>query len=65
MYNHYNPVVSTTNTTKVIKQFGLLKFEQDLDVSLWHVSSLNLAWAIASLPKFKDHLPMFSRNGSI
>jgi hypothetical protein len=66
MYNHYNPVVSTTNPTKVIKQFGLFKFEEDLNATPWHVSSpLNLAPATTPLPKFKDHLPKFSGNGTI
>jgi hypothetical protein len=61
MYNHYNPIVSTTDPTKVIKQFGLFKFEEDLDATMWHVSSpLNLAPATSLLPKFKDHLPKFS-----
>jgi hypothetical protein len=66
MYNHYNHVVSTTNPTKVIKQFGLFKFEEDLDATPWHVSSpLNLAPTTTPLPKFKDHLPKFSGNGTI
>jgi hypothetical protein len=66
MYNHYNHVVSTTNPAKVIKQFGLFKFEEDLDVTPWHVSSpLNLALATTPFPKFKDHLPKFSRNGIV
>jgi hypothetical protein len=66
MYNHYNHVVSATNPTKVIKQFGLFKFEEDLDATMWHVpSQLNLALATTPLPKFKDHLPKFSRNGTI
>jgi hypothetical protein len=66
MYNHYNHVVSTTNSAKVIKQFGLFKFDGDLNITMWHVSSpLDLAPTTTPLPKFKDHLPKFSGNGTI
>jgi hypothetical protein len=65
MYSHHNPFLSTTNPSKVIKQFGLFKFEEDLDATSWHVSShLNLSLATTPLPKFKDHLPKFSATGT-
>jgi hypothetical protein len=50
----------------VIKKFGLFQFEEDATNTPWHVSSpLNLAPTANPLPKFKDHLPKFSGNGTI
>jgi hypothetical protein len=50
----------------VIKKFGLFQFEEDATTTPWHVSSpLNLTPAANPLPKFKDHLPKFSGNGTI
>jgi hypothetical protein len=66
MYSHYNPVVSTTNPAKVIKQYDLLKFVEDTNATSWYLSSpLGLDPATTLLPKFKDHLPNFSGNGTI
>jgi hypothetical protein len=66
MCSHYNPIESTTNHVKFIKQYGLLKFEEDANTTLCHVSSpLDLASATTPLPKFKDHLHEFSSNGTI
>jgi hypothetical protein len=66
MYSHFNPVQSTTNPAKVIKQYGLFQFEEDANATPWHVSSpLDLTPATTPLPKFKDHLPKFSGNGTI
>jgi len=66
MYSHYNLTVSTTNPAKVIKQFGLFKFKEDLNTTPWHVSyPLDLAPTTTPLPKFKYHLPKFSGNGTI
>jgi hypothetical protein len=44
MYSHFNHVQSTTNPTKVIKQYGLFQFEEDANATPWNVSSpLDLA----------------------
>lgn len=65
MYSGYNPIVSANDPNKVIKTYGLFRFEDDLNATLWHVSSpLNLAPACVPLPKFKDYLPKFSGNGT-
>ena len=65
MYSGYNPIVSANDPNKVIKTYGLFRFEEDLNTTPWHVSSpLNLAPARAPLPKFKDYLPKFSGNGT-
>jgi hypothetical protein len=66
IYSHAIPVQSTTNPTKVIKKYGLFQFEEDATTTPWHVSSpLNLAPTTNPLPKFKDHFPKFSGNGTI
>jgi hypothetical protein len=66
IYSHQVPIQSTTNPAKVIKKYGLFQFEEDATTTPWHVSSpLNLAPATHPLPKFKDHLPRFSGNGTI
>jgi hypothetical protein len=66
IYSHQVPIRSTTNPAKVIKKYGLFKFEEDATTTPWHMSSpLNLAPATQPLPKFKDHLPWFSGNGII
>jgi hypothetical protein len=66
LYSHHIHVQSTTNPTKVIKKFGIFQFEEDPTTTSWHVSSpLNLAPAIRSLPKFKEHLPKFSGNNTV
>jgi hypothetical protein len=66
LYNHHIPVQSTTNPTKVIKKYGLFQFEEYATTTPWHVSSpLNLAPATRPLPKFKEHLPKFSRNNTV
>jgi hypothetical protein len=50
----------------VIKKFGLFQFEEDATTTPWHVSSpLNITPAANPLPKFKDHLPKLSGNGTI
>jgi hypothetical protein len=65
-YSHQIPVQSTTNPTKVIKKYRLFLFEEDANTTPWHVSSpLNLAPATCPLPKFKEHLPRFSRNNTL
>lgn len=64
MYNRYNPVIYTNDLTKVIKKKKLFRFEEDANDTPWHVPSpLNLNPARQPLPKFKDYLPKFSRNG--
>jgi hypothetical protein len=66
IFSHQIPVQSTTNPAKVIKKFGLFQFEEDATTTPWHVSSpLDLAPTTNPLPKFKDHLPKFSGNGTI
>jgi hypothetical protein len=66
MYNHYNLVVSTTNFSKLIKQYDLFKFEEDANDTLSHVSSpIDLALATTPLPKFKDNFPTVSGNDTI
>jgi hypothetical protein len=56
----------TTNPAKVINKFGLFQFEEDAMTTPWHVPSLlDLAPTTNPLPKFKYHLPKFSRNGTI
>jgi hypothetical protein len=66
MYSHFNRVQSTTNPTKVIKQYGLFQFKEDINATPCHVSSpLNINPATNPLPKFKDHLPKFSGSGTI
>jgi hypothetical protein len=66
LYNHHIPVQSTTNPTKVIKNYGLFEFEEDATTTPWHVSSpLNLAPATCPLPKFKEHLPKFLGNNTV
>jgi hypothetical protein len=63
LYSHQVPIQSIKNPTKVIKKYGLFQFEEDVTTTLWHVSSpLNLAPSTRPLPKFKEHLPRFSRN---
>ena len=63
MYNRYNLTISTNNTNKLIKKIGLFKFEEDLDITPWHLPSLlNFTHTRVPLPKFKDHLTKFSRN---
>jgi hypothetical protein len=50
----------------MIKQYGLFQFEEDENTIPWHVSStLDLAPTTTPLPKFKDHFPKFSGNGTI
>jgi hypothetical protein len=64
--SHQVLVQSTTNPTKVIKKYGLFQFEEDATTTSWHVSSpLNLAHATRPLPKFKEHLPRFSRHNMV
>jgi hypothetical protein len=66
LYSHHISVQSTTNPTKVIKKYGIFQFEEDATTTPWHVSSpLNLAPATCPLPKFKEHLPKFSRNNIV
>jgi hypothetical protein len=66
LYSHHILVQSTTNPTKVIKKYGFFQFEEDATTTPWHVSSpLNLAPATRPLPKFKEHLPRFSRNNIV
>jgi hypothetical protein len=66
LYSHQVLVQSTTNPTKVIKKYGIFQFEEDATITLWNVSSpLNLAPASRPLPKFKEHLPRFSRNNIV
>jgi hypothetical protein len=66
IYSHAILVQSTTNPTKVIKKYGLFQFEEDVNTTLWHVSSpLNLTPAANPFPKFKDHFPKFSGNSTI
>jgi hypothetical protein len=66
IYSHQVPIQSTTNPAKVIKKYGLFQFEEDATTTPWHMSSpLNLAPATQPLPKFKDHLPRFSGNGTV
>jgi hypothetical protein len=66
IYSHQIPIQSTTNPSKVIKKYGIFQFEEDATTTPWHVSSpLNLAPATQPLPKFKDHLPRFSGNGTV
>ena len=65
MYNRYNPITSTNESTKFINKYGLLHFEEDANDTPWHVPSpLNLNPARQPLPKFKDYLPKFSGNGT-
>jgi hypothetical protein len=66
LYSHHIPVQSTTNPAKVIKKYGVFKFEEDVTTTSWHVSyPLNLAPATRPLPKFKEHLPRFSGNNNV
>jgi hypothetical protein len=60
LYSHQVPVQSTTNSTKVIKKYGIFQFEEYATTTPWHVSShLNLTPATHPLPKFKEHIPRF------
>jgi hypothetical protein len=64
--NHHILVQSVTNPTKSINKFGLFQFEEDATNTPWHVySPLNLTLTANLLPKFKDHLPKYSGNGTI
>ena len=46
MYSVYNPTVSANDPTKVVKTYGLFRFEEDANDTPWHVPSpLNLATA--------------------
>jgi hypothetical protein len=66
LYSHNVLVQSTTNPTKVIKKYGIFKFEEDATTTPWHVASpLNLAPTTCALPKFKVHLPRFSGNNNV
>jgi hypothetical protein len=60
LYSHQVLVQSTTNPAKIIKKYGLFRFEEYATTTSWRVfSPLNLAPATHLLPKFKDHLPSF------
>jgi hypothetical protein len=64
--SHHILVQSMTNPAIVIKKFGLLKFEEDANTTLWHVySTLHITPAANTLPKFNDHFPIFLGNGTI
>ena len=64
-YSGYNPTVSANDPTKVVKTYGLFRFEEDANDTPWHVPSpLNLTPARQPLPKFKDYLLKFSGNGT-
>jgi hypothetical protein len=66
LYSHHIPIQSTTNPTKVIKEYGLFQFKEDATTTPWHVSSpLNLAPATHPLPKFKENLPKFLGNNTV
>jgi hypothetical protein len=66
LYIHQVPVQFTTNPAKVIKKYGIFQFEEDAKTTPWHASSpLNLAPTTRPLPKFKEHLPRFSRNNNV
>jgi len=66
IYINQVPIQSTTNLAKVIKKYGLFQFKEDATTTPWHISSpLNLTPATHPLPKFKDHLPRLSVNGTI
>jgi hypothetical protein len=65
-YSPQVPVQSTTNPTKVIKKYGLFKFEEDATTTLWHVSSpLNLAPTTRPLPKFKENIHRSLGNNTV
>jgi len=65
----YSPQVhvhSNANPAKVIKKYGLFQFEEYAMTTPWNISSpLNLAPTTHPLPKFKEHLPRFSRNNIV
>jgi hypothetical protein len=66
LYSHQNSIQSTTNPTKVINKYGIFQFEEYATTTSWHVSSpLNLSPPTRPLPKFKEHLPRFSRNNTV
>jgi hypothetical protein len=66
MYIHYIIVIYVTDPAKEIKQFGLFKFEEDIDITPWNVSyPLNLAPTTSPLPNLKDNLPKLFANGTI
>jgi hypothetical protein len=66
LYSQHIPIQSTTNPTKVIKNYAIFHFEEDGRTTTWHVSSpLNLAPTTRPLPKFKEHLPRFSGNNTV
>jgi hypothetical protein len=66
IYSHQVLVQSTTNPTKVIKKYGIFQFKEDTTTTPWHVSSpLNLEPPTHPLPKFKENLPMFSKNNTV
>jgi hypothetical protein len=66
IYSHKVPIQSTTNSTKVIKKYGLFQFEEDATTTPWHASSpLNLTPATQPLPKFKENLPRFLGNNTV
>jgi len=63
MFSHTNPTAHPSNPRKVIKKLGIFQYEVDVDAMPWLVKSpLNLAPPNDPLPKFKYHLPKFSRN---
>jgi len=65
MYSGYKPVTSANDPTKVIKKYGLFRFEEYANDTPWHVPSpLNLAPSRHPLPNFMDYFPKFSRNGT-
>jgi hypothetical protein len=61
MYSGCNLTISTTNIGKVIRKYGIFKFEEDLNIYSWLVPTpLKLSYPINPLPyKFKQHLPLF------
>jgi hypothetical protein len=66
LYSHHIPVQSTTNTTKVIKKYGIFQFEEYATTTPWQVSSpLNLTPATHPLLNFKEKLPNFSGNNIV
>ena len=67
LFGGFNPVVSATNPGKVIHKYGIFEFEEDLNNSLWFVSTpLKFAHPVNPLHyKFKQHFPLYWGDGTV
>jgi hypothetical protein len=64
MFSQFNPILVLNNPQKVVKKLHIFEYEVYVNATLWHTFyPLNIALTIDPLPKFKDHILKFSRDG--